>query len=334
MASEAGRTQLDLTALRRVAPDASLLELLRVVEAHARGATPLGGSGPVRGEPVRLRGQLSLGFPVRDVAQVDTVTDEGQERPRLDVAFLTLYGPDSPLPTSDTVRLLQADPDDTRARDFLDVINHRLLSVLYRAWARSRPGTGGEAWASTPAGQLLSALVDPIGRGASAWTRADLRHGGRRSAQGLARRLQALLPGRPVRVEPCVPQRVPIPADQRCRLGVGATRLGEDCVVGGSTWDATGRFRVHLGPLDRADFEALSPGSPLHRTITELVDGWTSTRLSWRLRVTLRGDAASPARLGAEGAGRRLGVDTWLGRPGDRIQTTELEPHRPEGAKP
>lgn len=330
MARQARRTLADLTdAVRQVAPEASFFELLRVLEALAPGAAPLAGGGSVRDEAIRLRGHLSAAFPRRDLEAVDTVTDDDRERLRLEVTFLTLYGPDSPLPPGDTIKLLQA--EDDRARDFLDVLDHRLLTVLYRAWARSRPHTGGAGWASTPAGQVVTALVDPIGQGARAWRRADLRFAGRRSASGLARAVRALLPGRPVRVETCVPQRVAIPPDQRCQLGRGASRLGEDCVLGGTTWDATGRFRVHVGPLDRADFEALTPGGALHRALTEVIDGWTNTPLAWRLRVTLRGDAASPARLGGEGAGRRLGVDTWLGKPGDRLQTTELDPYRPEG---
>lgn len=314
-------------ALQRTAQRASFFELLRVLEARNPDATPLGTEGPVRNEAARLRGHLSLGFPVRDIAEAASVPHEGGERLQLDVSFLTLYGADAPLPVHDTIRLLRTESGDNRARDFLDVFNHRLLSIMYRAWARSRPSASGARWGSTAAGRMLVALVDPDGTlGPAAWTRPDLRFAGRRGASGLARRIEALLPGRPVRVESGVPQRVDIPDDQRCRLGLGATRLGDDCVLGGSTWDATGRFRVHLGPLDRADFEALVPGSPLHREISELVEAWMATPLDWSLRVTLQANAASPARLGASGPGTRLGVDAWLGKAGNHILSTELKP--------
>lgn len=313
----------DREPLEGVFREASLFALLRALGAD-RGPAPLGGDGPVRDETVRLRGHPSLGFPTRDVAAIDRDPDG---RVRLDVTFLTLYGADSPLPLHDSIRLLRADDGDTRARDLIDVVHHRLLSTLYRTWARTRPYTAGGRWSSTAAGRLLVALVDPTGTGgAAAWDRAELRFQGRRSAGGLARRLQALFPGATVRVEAGVPERVPIPDDQRCRLGAGASRLGEDCVLGGSLWNATGRFRVHLGPLDREAFEGLAPGGPLHRALTELVDSWLDVPLDWTLRVTLKAEAASAARLGAGGPGRRLGVDTWLGRPTGALVTTELPP--------
>ena len=81
----------------------------------------------------------------------------------------------------------------------------------------------------------------------------------------------------------------------------------------------------------RAAFEGLAPGGPLHRALTELVDGWLDVPLDWSLRVTLNADAASAARLGAAGPGTRLGVDTWLGRPVDAHVTTELPPYASQG---
>jgi type VI secretion system protein ImpH len=174
---------------------------------------------------------------------------------------------------------------------------------------------------------VLVALLDPTGTaGESAWDRGDLRFQGRRGAAGLVRRLQAMFPGATVRIEPGVPERAAIPPDQRCRLGLGASRLGEDCVLGAALWNATSRFRIHLGPLGREAFEGLAPGGPEHRALTELVEGWLDVPLDWTLRITLASEAASVARLGEAGPGRRLGVDTWLGRPSSASVTTELPP--------
>lgn len=296
--------------MSEAAPRASFFELVRALEAQAPQATPLGGDGPVAAEVVRLRAHPSLGFPTRDVHAVDVVDTPSGPRTRLTVTFHGLYGTDGPLPPHDTEALLR--DDDTVARDFLDVFNHRALALRYRAWARTRPHAAGARWADTPVGRALHALVDPLDAGASAWDTAALRWRGARTPQGLAEAVAAILPGVSVDVVGCVPQQVPIPDDQRLRLGKAACALGHDTVLGDRAWDATGRFEVRLGPVDRETFDACSPGGALHGKIAATVDAWRDTPLTWSLVVWLAAEAVPTARLGSTS---RLGVDTWLGRP-------------------
>ena len=64
----------------------------------------------------------------------------------------------------------------------------------------------------------------------------------------------------PLQVRPNIGRWVPIPEDQRARLGRQAVRLGENFVVGERAFDTSGKFRVKVGPLPLARFEQFLPG--------------------------------------------------------------------------
>ena len=49
-----------------------------------------------------------------------------------------LYGPSSPLPNHYTEDVLWASADEDAARSFLDLFNHRLISLVFRAWEKYR----------------------------------------------------------------------------------------------------------------------------------------------------------------------------------------------------
>ena len=77
---------------------------------------------------LRIRPDLSLGFPASDVARIEE-TPGGPAGYRVTVSFLGLYGASSPLPTFYTEDLIdEMLADSTTTRDFLDIFHHQLIS--------------------------------------------------------------------------------------------------------------------------------------------------------------------------------------------------------------
>ena len=105
------------------------------------GANGFDGRGTgARPGPLRFTTPASLAFPpseLHSIAQADAAT-------RVCVNFMGLTGPSGVLPRTYTELLIarkQVQRDQT-AQDFLDLFNHRLVSLFWLAWAKHRPEIG------------------------------------------------------------------------------------------------------------------------------------------------------------------------------------------------
>src|SRR5882762_10124157 len=88
----------------------------------------------LQGEDLRIRPELSFGFPSADVSSIEQRPD--QKGYRLTATFLGLYGVSSPLPAFYTEELLR--DESGAARDFLDIVHQRLYALLLAGWQKYR----------------------------------------------------------------------------------------------------------------------------------------------------------------------------------------------------
>src|SRR2546427_10571362 len=90
-------------------------------------------------EPVRLGQDPDLSFAPAPLASFEAGQDG--RPPRLQVRLFGLLGPNGPLPlhiTEYARERLRHAADPTLSR-FLDLFNHRFLTLFYRAWAQAQP---------------------------------------------------------------------------------------------------------------------------------------------------------------------------------------------------
>ena len=93
-------------------------------------------------EAVRFRALPSLSFPAGAISDLRSVLSSDRfahsvPPPEMLVTFLGLTGPSGALPRHYTELLLQRIREkDFSFRDFLDLFNHRLISLFYRAWEK------------------------------------------------------------------------------------------------------------------------------------------------------------------------------------------------------
>jgi type VI secretion system protein ImpH len=136
--------------------------------------------------------------------------------------------------------------------------------------------------------------------------------------------------GVPATVEEFVGMWVRLPANYYCALGGGpeARRPGADlspfvlgtqsggCIVAGkSVFDAQGKFRVRVGPMDMAHYLRFLPGSLGQRRLEAWIRNYVGDQLAWEVLVCLRKQDVKSAKLGGSPkseAGARLGWTTWM----------------------
>lgn len=314
--------------------DFDFYQLLHLLEQFFPDVTPIGRHGPVDGERIRIRPDLNLNFPAGDIASIEWLDGKAivPDRLLITTTFMGLYGTNSPLPTHFTERLMsyKDDPDeydkDDRERGFLDLLHHRIYSLLYRVWVKYRYYVTFHGDGNDNISQVVRGLLG-IGTACGANTLGDrlkqvhpvrlFRYVGAfsqrpRTAGGLEGIIRDWLGGESTVVIACVGRWLRIEPSDQNRMGLGKCSLGSDFLTGERIFDRSGKFRVQLGPVDYATFEQFLPDQPKAATLAELVRLYLDDPLDFDIEVILKGEQVPEMPASAVGSVGRLGYTTWL----------------------
>ncbi|MFG1418015.1 type VI secretion system baseplate subunit TssG [Xanthobacter sp. V0B-10] len=291
----------------------AFLALTRLLEETFPDAPAFGATQDPSRERVRFRANPSLGYPAREVERIRVDADSGLVE--LTVNFLGLHGPSSPLPPFYTEQVIEDAADGGVLGTFLDLFNHRLVSLLVRVHKYHRHDLRYEAGARDPVSLMAAALMGLL-PGPAAERRVMLMpYVGLLSCYSLSASIIAALIGHctglPVHIEEFVARTVTIPAPLRSRLGARAPELGGDFILGADVTDRMGKFRLVVGPLDRATFDRLLPDQPLFADVLRLLMLALKDPLAFDVRLELAPGALPALALGSG----RLGWNTWLAPP-------------------
>ncbi|MGC3998843.1 MAG: type VI secretion system baseplate subunit TssG [Anaeromyxobacter sp.] len=307
--------------------------LLLLLDRLSPGALDVGGEAAPEAERIRFRHDPSLAFAPSDVVAVKERSGPEEAQPRWDITttFLGVTGTVSPLPPYLAEEVAQEDPAEQRNRAFLDLFHHRAISFLARGLLAYDPAAAHGAGSHDPwSGRLLSwlGLDGPLDGEAAAelgLSDAAARAVLLRASALLAERaltadgLEALLndamreelgPEGRITVEQFVGAWLPIPPDDRTRLGQVASGLGTSMVLGSRVFDRSCRIDVVVGPLDRGGYQHFALDLSVQGRLRAVIAHVTRGDVAYDLVLVLAPDAAPPAQLGAA----RLGRDAWLGR--------------------
>ena len=308
-------------------------QAVRLFQIMGSDRSAVGEDADPADETVRMRSDVSLAFPASDLRGA-ALDPEGVAAPRLTVNFFGVATPGSfgSLPICYAEQILSSERDgDSALRDFLDLFNHRLLSLLYRAWEKHRWEVGWERSEAAGGGLFENASLAIIGM------RTDgLRHRlpfpdqallgfsaaltRRPVAAESLERIVADFFGVPVRIEQFVPGWYLLADEDRLRVGSGTLGLGRDTFLGRSVRVAQFKFQLVVGPLDRETYREFLPDGTAFRDLRELVRFAVGMEFDFEIRLILRGRDVPELRLWKrEGSEIRLGWNSWLAtRPLDR----------------
>ncbi len=285
------------------------IRLLRLFASDVREKRP----------SIRMRPELSQAFPAADVAANNKGDDEDADY-RMDLSFLGLYGPSSPLPTFYTEDLLdEQSQEESVTRDFLDIFNQRIYELFFDCWSKyrnfMRVAEEHDDWARERLFSLLGLgekeLRDMIPESFQLMRYIGLFSQHPRSALGLKTLLQDALKTDVLDIEPCILRWVPIPEEQQVKLGEQSSDLGRTTLVGSVVEDRMGKFRIHIGPLKKRSFQEFMPGMPKHELMVSLVRLYITDPLEYDLNLILKPGEAQKACLGGA-QWSAIGLDTWI----------------------
>ena len=255
---------------------------------------------------------------------------EGRTRrfgpPRLTVNFMGLTGPQGVLPTCYSELIIdRSKKRDLALPDFLDIFNHRLISLFYQSWEKYRFGVQYEQGREDHLSRNLAALV---GLGI-----AGLRNRLLEVPDESLLYYTGLLSQQPhsaVALEQILRDYFNVPAEVMQFQGRwyylspdNSTRLQEtdslcDClgvgsVLGDEVWDQQSLVRVRLGPMPLNRYIEFLPNGKAYQSLRSLVQFYCSGQLDFEVQLALQDEQTPPCALDVEGeTGPQLGWITWI----------------------
>ncbi len=297
-------------------------QAVRVLERLDPERKPVGRFFRPREEVVRFAANPSVVFPASPIQSLER-RPEGPAR--MVVNFMGLFGPSGVLPQAYTELIMARIRErDYALRDFLDLFNHRLISLFYRAWERYRFGIPYERGEKD---RLSAVLLNLIGLGTpglenrqAVEDHALLYYAGLlaqfpRSATALEQVLSDYFDvpveveqfvGGWYRLDPQVLGRLEDGAEEYEQLGVGA-------VIGDEVWESQARVRVRLGPLRLEEYLEFLPTGSAFAPLRSLIRFFAGDQFDFEVQLVLRRDEVPFCELGAETrAAPRLGWVSWM----------------------
>ncbi len=310
-------------------------QAVRLLERASPGRRPVGTFANPDDEVVRFAVHNSTEFPP---SAIHAIEQQPGRIPRMTVCFMGLTGPLGVLPLYYTLLLAERiKAKDTALRDFLDIFNHRMISLFYQAWEKYQFTVQYERGEGD---RLSHYLLDLIGLGTKGLANrqavadhslayyAGLLSQHPRTAVGLRQILEDYFEV-PAEVEQFAGAWYKLSADTLCRLaesGRDTEQLAVGAVVGDEVWDEQSRVRVRLGPLTLEQYLDFLPTGTAYEPLEALVEFYCGSEFDFEIQLVLRREEAPACELGREDeTAPRLGWVSWaktapMGRdPGDTI---------------
>lgn len=261
---------------------------------------------------------------------------DAQNKPVFDCAFFGLLGPQAPLPlhiTEWTNNRVRHHKDDTFL-SFLNLFNHRLLSLFYRAWADADPCAQSDRPEQDQYRHITGAMGGYLSltdqKSAAARQNKNLYYtqfvsDQVRHPEGLQRLLQGIL-GCPVKINEWIGGFLPLAKETQTMLGERShgqlpSALGVDSWLGQKVRAIQHKFEVCLGPLSWQEFTHYLPDGERLPKLQQLIAQYAGYQWSWQLRLIL--DKVPTCTLGSS-SGLKLGWSSWLGHTLDAQSHTEV----------
>jgi type VI secretion system protein ImpH len=316
--------------LREEAHSFNFFQAVRVLRVLSPHLEEVGGFALPSEEAVRFSSSPSLAFPPGEISEIK---EEPGRPPRMEVTFMGLVGNSGVLPLHYS-RLVQFQEraGKNALRDFLDIFQHRLISLFYKSWEKSHFFVPLERGEADPVSDRLLEMVgmgSPHLRGRVGIPDEELLfYSGllgiqQRSALGLEQLIQDYFQV-PAEVGQFVGSWYPLSEGSQCRLDDEvddySPRLGEHTVIGDEIWDPQARARIRIGPVRREKYESFLPGRVNHEKLKALTTYFGDGQIDFDIQLVLAREDVPSFVLGAEDEeATPLGWSSWIStRPFER----------------
>jgi type VI secretion system protein ImpH len=297
-------------------------QAVRLLERLMPERAPVGTFVNPSREVVHFASNPTVAFPA---SQLHSITREGDFPARMTLNFMGLTGPLGVLPHYYTELVInRTRAKDHTLRDFLDIFNHRIISLFFQAWQKYRVTV---AYERGERDRFSHHVLDLVGLGTE-----GLQHRQRvsdnsliyyagllgqqpRSASALRQILMDYFDV-PVEVEQFAGSWYRLDQETQCCFEdnlSSSEQLGLGAVVGDEIWDQQSSVRVKLGPLTLTEYQDFLPNGTAYLPLCGLLRFFAGAEFDFEVQLILDRQEVPGCELGAEdGAAPQLGWVTWM----------------------
>lgn len=297
-------------------------QAIKLLEYLYPSAKPFGETVNPLDEVVTVKSRVYLESMASDIYSLENLHMEMSspyKPPILNVNFMGIAGIQGPLPFPYTEMIIQRQRNgDYSLKDFFDIFNHRLISILHRIRKqylislntclpeKTEIAVGLRSFLGLGARALQNRLHVPdrslLDYAGFYWTHPH-------SAQGLERILANYF-HIPIRVEKCIGLWRSIPQDQQTRIGRKGRwqKLGEDAAIGKRVWDQNSHFRLHIGPIDVTQLDLFLPEGKCFERLKDLTNLYADSSMDYSIYYIVKSPPST-----CLGKKSYLGWRSWLG---------------------
>ena len=299
------------------APSFQFFQAVALLQRMLSDRRPVGHFFSPDDETVRFHVNPRMGFPASEIQQLQVHNDAPAD---MMVNFMGLTGPQGVLPHVYSELILER----LRAKDrslaaFLDIFNHRAISLFYRAWQRTffpvNYSTGPLDYFSQYLRDLLGlGTVGLAGRQAiedeALMHYISLIAMQSRSAIALEQVLADYFEV-PIEIQQFTGAWYTLDRSTQCAMNETdsmSTQMGLGAVVGDAVWDRGGRVRIRIGPIDLKRYDDFLPGGSAHAALAAITKFYSNGCIDFEAQLVLDRtevpaveldlNAKHPARLG------------------------------------
>ena len=298
----------------------SFYNAVRLLECMFPDKRPLGQTLEPQREAVRFSGKPGFVFPASDISKLESGDTAGQAL--MEVTFMGLVGPKGVLPQWYNELVAERIwKKDSSLIAFLNLFNHRLISMFYLAWKKHRlPANYLPDAKDRLSGYLLSlvglgtaGLAERIGLPLEALIFFCGLLSRRVPSATAIKATVEYFSDAPVKIEQFIERTHPLSPEDQTQLGAANSRLGIDTVCGSYIRECQTKFRVNLGPLGFNDFLRFLPAGDMLGAIFSLVRYMTGIEYEFEIGLFLKREEVPPCILAGETpVSSRLGWSTWI----------------------
>jgi type VI secretion system protein ImpH len=328
VATESGTIRSDLAAsevsekLRREPFAFDFFQAVRLLERFYPERTSVGRFAHPETEVARFAAHPSLAFPA---SQIQAMNWPEEKPVQMTVNFMGLTGPEGVLPNPYTTLIIERlRANDSASRDFLDIFNHRIISLFYRAWRKYRFDVACEEGERDLFSRHLLSLLglgtDGLRDRQAVPDDTLVYYSGLlaqrpRSAQALKQILSDYFDV-PVEIEQFAGGWYRLDRETQCNLAEGnseSEELGFGAVVGDEVWNQQSKVRIVLGPLTLERYVDFLPDGQAWEPLGSWVRFFSNDEWDFEVKLILEREQVPACTLGAEGlSGPQLGWVSWV----------------------
>ncbi len=278
---------------------------------------PLGYSGPPSKEIAKCIPKLSFTFPPSSIS--DFIEGKKGSPPTIETTFLGYYGRHGVLPWHYTQRLLKERKDGAHApKAFIDIFNHRVISLFFRAATKYRYPLRYRAQGDEMSQQfsaLLGLSTEVAKKNTPIPFQGLLKYASYfiqpRSTKALTHIITDFLDV-PVNISQFKKEWLKIDPDDRTKIGRrGQNQIfGQNFILGKRILSRQHRFRINIGPVSFWQYRILLPGTKRYRQLVDITRHFFGDCYTFDIRIKLKTSDVPGFQIGRRDV--CLGQTAWL----------------------